>query len=60
MQTWSQVKAEKKPPGMNDLIDEMLKRRNDNGGDGDIFSEKQNAELLEKKMQRRRERNYDK
>lgn len=40
MQTWSQVKAEKKPPGMNDLIDEMLKRRNDNGGDGDIFSEK--------------------
>ena len=40
---------------MNELIDEMLKAKKDDGQD--IFAEKQNAELLEKKLEAKKHRN---
>ena len=55
MQTWSQVKSDKKPPSMNELIEEMLKAQK--AGGKDIFEERQNAEALEKKLAAKRERN---
>ena len=42
---------------MNELIDDILKAKNDNGKD--IFKEKENAEALEKKAQARRNRNEE-
>ena len=58
MQTWSQVKSDKRPPSMNELIEEMLKAKKVQGKD--IFEEKQNQEALEKKMEAKRERNKQK
>ena len=40
---------------MNELIDDILKAKNDNGKD--IFKEKENAEALEKKAQAKQNRN---
>ena len=38
MQTWSEVKKDKSPPSMNELIEEMLKAKKTQGKD--IFEEK--------------------
>ena len=40
---------------MNELIDDILKAKNDNGKD--IFKEKENAEALEKKAMAKQNRN---
>ena len=58
MQTWSQVKSDKRPPSMNELIEEMLKAKKVQGKD--IFEEKQNQEALEKKMEAKKQRNKKK
>merc|ERR1711881_526680 len=52
MQTWSQIKKEKSPPSMNDLIDGILKKKRDSQGQGrDFKKEKQENEALQKKAE---------
>jgi len=57
MQTWSNVKKQKSPPTINELIEQILSTKREKSQKGiDFFAERKDAEMHQQKMQKKKER----
>lgn len=57
MQSWSEVKKKNKPPSLNEMIDDLLrKKREGKKSDNNFEMEEKQKELLRQKMLRKQER----